>query len=125
MEDVVVDTTTPTMDSSSDYTDKVYDVAEVMPSYPGGQDALYTFLSKNINYPEEAETNGVQGRVQLTFIVEKDGSISNVEVVNSIDPSLDRESIRVVKLMKHWIPGKQNGEPVRVKYTLPITFRLE
>ena len=124
-EDVVVDTTKPTMDSSSDYTDKVYDVAEVMPSYPGGQDALYTFLSNNINYPEEAATNGVQGRVQLTFIVEKDGSISNVEVVNSIDPSLDRESIRVVKLMKHWIPGKQNGEPVRVKYTLPITFRLE
>lgn len=86
--------------------------------------ALFEYLSNNVQYPVVAEENGVQGRVIVTFIVEKDGSISNAKVVKAVDPSLDKEAIRLVESMPNWIPGKQNGEPVRVKYTVPVTFRL-
>ena len=103
----------------------VYDVIEEMPQYPGGPSGLFQFLSQNIKYPVVAEENGVQGRVIVTFIVEKDGSISNVTIVKSVDPSLDKEAIRVIKSMPKWIPGKQKGAPVRVKYTVPVTFRLQ
>ena len=104
---------------------KVFDVVEQMPSFPGGQAALFQWLSSNIKYPVVAEENGVQGRVIVTFVVERDGSITDVKVVKSVDPSLDKEAIRVTKSMPHWIPGKQNGSAVRVKYTLPVTFRLQ
>ena len=103
---------------------KVFDVVEQMPSFPGGPQALMEYLSKNIKYPVIAEENGVQGRVVVTFVVERDGSITDVKVVKSVDPSLDKEAQRVVKAMPHWIPGKQNGAAVRVKYTVPVTFRL-
>ena len=103
---------------------KVFDVVEQMPSFPGGPQALMEYLSKNIKYPVIAEENGVQGRVVVTFLVERDGSITDVKVVKSVDPSLDKEAQRVVKAMPHWIPGKQNGAAVRVKYTVPVTFRL-
>ena len=104
---------------------KVFDVVEVMPSFPGGQGALFEWLSKNIKYPVVAEENGVQGRVIVTFVVERNGSITDVHVVKSVDPSLDKEAVRVVKAMPHWIPGKQNGSAVRVKFTVPVTFRLQ
>lgn len=104
--------------------EKVYDVVEEMPQFPGGPSALFEYLSNNLQYPVVAEENGVQGRVIVTFIVEKDGSISNAKVVKVVDPSLDKEAIRLVESMPNWIPGKQNGEPVRVKYTVPVTFRL-
>ena len=104
---------------------KVFDVVEVMPSFPGGQGALFEWLSKNIKYPVVAEENGVQGRVIVTFVVERNGSITDVQVVKSVDPSLDKEAVRVVKSMPHWIPGKQNGSAVRVKFTVPVTFRLQ
>ena len=104
---------------------KVFDVVEQMPSFPGGQSALLQYLSSNIKYPVVAEENGVQGRVIVTFVVEKDGSITDVKVVKSVDPSLDKEAQRVVKSMPKWIPGKQNGAAVRVKYTVPVTFRLQ
>ncbi len=104
---------------------KVFDVVEQMPSFPGGPAALMQFLSSNIKYPVVAEENGVQGRVVCTFVVEKDGSITDVKVVKSVDPSLDKEAMRVVKSMPKWIPGKQNGSAVRVKYTVPVTFRLQ
>ena len=104
---------------------KVFDVVEQMPSFPGGQSALLQYLSSNIKYPVVAEENGVQGRVIVTFVVERDGSITDVKVIKSVDPSLDKEAIRVTKAMPHWIPGKQNGSAVRVKYTLPVTFRLQ
>ena len=104
---------------------KVFDVVEVMPSFPGGQSALFEWLSKNIKYPVVAEENGVQGRVIVTFVVERNGSITDVQVVKSVDPSLDKEAVRVVKAMPHWIPGKQNGSAVRVKFTVPVTFRLQ
>ena len=104
---------------------KVFDVVEQMPSFPGGPSALFEYLSKNIKYPVVAEENGIQGRVIVTFVVEKDGSITDVRVVKSVDPSLDKEAQRVVKSMPRWIPGKQNGSAVRVKYTVPVTFRLQ
>ena len=104
---------------------KVFDVVEQMPQFPGGNAALFEYLSKHIKYPVIAEENGIQGRVIVTFVVERDGSITDVKVVKSVDPSLDKEAQRVVKSMPRWIPGKQNGSAVRVKYTVPVTFRLQ
>jgi protein TonB len=104
---------------------KVFDVVEQMPQFPGGPQALFEYLSKNIKYPVVAEENGIQGRVIVTFVVERDGSITDVKVAKSVDPSLDKEAMRVVKSMPHWIPGKQNGAAVRVKYTVPVTFKLQ
>lgn len=104
---------------------KVFDVVEEMPSFPGGQGALMSYLNSNVKYPVVAQENGVQGRVIITFVVERDGSISDVKVARSVDPSLDREAQRVVKSMPRWTPGKQNGQTVRVKYTVPVVFRLQ
>ena len=83
------------------------------------------YLSSNIHYPAVAAENGVQGRVVVGFVVERDGSITDVNVMRSVDPSLDREAVRVVKNMPRWTPGKQNGSAVRVKYQVPVTFRLQ
>ena len=104
---------------------KVFDVVEEMPSFPGGNGALMQYLASKIKYPVVAQENGVQGRVIVSFVVERDGSISDVKVARSVDPSLDREAQRVVKSMPRWSPGKQNGSTVRVKYTVPVVFRLQ
>ena len=104
---------------------KVFDVVEQMPSFPGGNSALMEYLQQNVKYPVVAQENGVQGRVVVSFVVEKDGSIADVKVVRSVDPSLDKEAARVVKSMPRWIPGKQNGSAVRVKYNVPVSFRLQ
>lgn len=96
-----------------------------MPSFPGGTSGVMKYLSENIKYPVVAQKNGVQGRVVVSFVVERDGSITDVKVARSVDPSLDREAMRVVRSMPHWIPGKQNGSTVRVKYSMPISFRLK
>ncbi len=104
---------------------KVFDVVEQMPSFPGGMAALMAYLQKSIKYPPIAEENGIQGRVVCTFVVERDGSVTDVRVAKSVDPSLDKEAVRVVSAMPKWIPGRQNGQSVRVKYTLPVTFRLQ
>jgi len=104
---------------------KVFDVVEQMPSFPGGMGALMSWLSQNIKYPVIAAENGVQGRVIVQFVVEKDGSITDVKVAKSVDPSLDKEAARVVSAMPKWTPGKQNGSAVRVKYTVPVTFKLQ
>ena len=103
---------------------KVYDVVEQMPSFPGGSSALFEYLANNIIYPADAENNGIQGRVVCTFVVEKDGSITHICVASSVYSSLDKEAIRVITNMPKWIPGRQNGSTVRVKYTVPVTFRL-
>ena len=103
---------------------KVYDVVEQMPSFPGGSSALFEYLANNIIYPVDAENNGIQGRVVCTFVVEKDGSITHICVASSVFSSLDEEAIRVIANMPKWIPGRQNGSTVRVKYTVPVTFRL-
>lgn len=115
----------PVKQAPPEVENKVFDVVEQMPSFPGGEGALMKYLSENIKYPVVALENGVQGRVVVSFVVEKDGSITDVKVARSVDPSLDREATRVVKSMPHWIPGKQNGSAVRVKYNVPVSFRLQ
>ena len=105
--------------------EKVYSVVEQMPSFPGGTRALMDYLKKNVTYPKECEETCVQGRVIITFIVGKNGSITKAKVVKSVHPALDKEALRVVKNMPYWIPGRQNGRKVRVKYAIPITFRLD
>lgn len=102
----------------------VYDVVEQMPSFPGGISGLRTYLNQNIRYPAEAQENCVQGRVVVSFVVGKDGHISDVTVLRSVDHSLDKEAVRVVRNMPRWTPGKQGGEPVRVRYNVPVSFRL-
>ena len=104
----------------------VFVVVESMPEFPGGQQALFKYLSENVKYPVIAQENGIQGRVICQFVVNKDGSIVDVEVVRSGgDPSLDKEAIRVIKSVPKWKPGKQRGKPVRVKYTVPVNFKLQ
>lgn len=102
----------------------VFEVAEDAPQYPGGATALMKFISENVRYPEAAHKAGTQGRVIVEFIVEKDGTLSNIKVVKSVSPELDGEAIRVMSTMSAWVPGKQKGEPVRVKFTVPVMFRL-
>ena len=103
----------------------VFRVVEEMPEFPGGMGECLKFLGKNIKYPVEAQKAGVQGKVIVQFVVEKDGNIANPKVVRSIDPDLDGEAIRVISIMPKWKPGMQKGQPVRVKYTVPVTFRLD
>jgi len=104
----------------------VFVVVESMPEFPGGQQALFKYLSENVKYPVIAQENGIQGRVICQFVVNKDGSIVDVEVVRSGgDASLDKEAIRVIKSMPKWKPGKQRGKAVRVKYTVPVNFKLQ
>ena len=105
-------------------TNKVYDKVEVMPEYPGGMEALFEYMKNNVKYPEKAKEQKIEGRVVVGFIVEKDGSVTDVHIAKSIDPSLDKEAIRLVESMPKWIPGKSNGSNVRCKYTIPITFKL-
>ena len=104
--------------------DMVFDVVEVMPQFPGGQIAMLQYIMKNIKYPEQAMKEGIQGRVAVRFIVEKDGSISDVKPILSVHPLLNKEAVRVVKSMPKWTPGKHNGKPVRVRFNLPVMFKL-
>lgn len=103
----------------------VFQVVEVMPEFPGGMAECLKFLGKNIKYPVQSQQAGVQGKVIVQFVVEKDGSVSNPKVVRSIDPDLDGEAVRVISIMPKWKPGMQKGQAVRVKYTVPVTFRLD
>ena len=103
----------------------VFDVVEQMPEYPGGIAALLEYLMKNVKYPADAEKQKIEGRVIATFIVETDGSISNIEVAKPVFPSLDAEAVRVLSGMPKWTPGRQNGKEVRVKYAVPISFNLK
>ncbi len=103
----------------------VFVVAEKMPSFPGGQQALMKYLSENIRYPIIAQENGVQGRVIVQFTVRKDGSIDDVKVVKSADPSLDKEAVRLIKSVPAWEPGMQRGKAVHCKFTVPIVFKLQ
>ena len=105
--------------------EEVFAHVEQMPKFPGGDAELYKFISNNLNYPAMAIENNVQGRVVVQFVVTKDGSIGNVKVVRSVDRDLDNEAIRVCKKLPKFIPGKQNGQPVNVWYTLPVTFKLQ
>jgi protein TonB len=104
----------------------IFMVVESMPEFPGGQQALFKYLAENVKYPVIAQENGIQGRVICQFVVNKDGSIVDVVAVRSSgEPSLDKEAIRVIQSMPRWKPGMQRGKPVRVKYTVPVNFRLQ
>lgn len=103
----------------------VYDIVEQMPSFPGGDRKLMEYLASSIQYPPECKESCIQGRVIVTFVVERDGSISQAKVAKSLNPLLDAEALRVVNAMPKWIPGRQNGVTVAVKYTIPVTFRLK
>lgn len=103
---------------------KVFDTVEQMPEYPGGMQAMIEFLQTNMKYPEDAAKQKVEGRVMVQFVVETDGSVSDVHVAKQVFPSLDAEAVRVVQAMPKWTPGKEKGRVVRVKYLLPIVFRM-
>ena len=104
--------------------DEVFMVVEDQPEFPGGTAALLEYLRKNIKYPAICRENNIQGKVIVTFVVNKDGSIVDIEVAKSVNPSLDKEAIRVISQMPKWKPGSQRGKPVRVKYSVPVNFRL-
>lgn len=104
--------------------DDVYDVVEKMPEFPGGMAELMKYLSSNIKYPVEAHKAGIQGRVVVSFVVNKDGTVKDAKIVRSVDKSIDAEALRVISAMPKWLPGYQNGKAVKVRYTVPVTFRL-
>ena len=104
--------------------DQIFQVVEEDAKFPGGNNELMKYLQKNIKYPSICQEQGIQGRVIVQFVVEKDGSITDVQVIKAINPYLDKEAVRVVSTMPKWSPGKQRGNPVRVRFTLPVTFRL-
>lgn len=108
-----------------DVTTKIFKTVEQMPTFPGGMPALMQWLGKNMTYPAVAAENGIQGKVIVGFVVERDGSVTDVKVLRGVDPALDNEAVNVVKRMPHWIPGKQNGQAVRVSYNVPVTFKLQ
>ena len=111
-------------ETNEEINPEAFDVVEKMPEYPGGIEGLMKFLSENVRYPEAASKAGIQGRVLVNFIVEKDGRISNIHAINKVNDYLDAEAIRVVGVMPKWTPGMHDGKAVRVKYTVPISFRL-
>lgn len=104
---------------------QIFTVVEDMPQFPGGDAELTKYLGKSVKYPVIAQENGIQGRVVCSFVINRDGSVVDAEVVRGVDPSLDKEALRVINAMPKWTPGKQRGKPVRVKYTVPVTFRLQ
>lgn len=106
-------------------TEEIFVVVEEQPEFPGGNTAMMKFLSDNIKYPVIAQENGIQGRVITNFVVERDGSITDVQVVRGVDPSLDKEAVRVIQSMPRWKAGRQRGSAVRVRFTLPVVFRLQ
>ena len=116
-------TTQTQKDTTTD--DKVYDVCEQMPIFEGGDAALLKYLRENLKYPDKTKDRGVQGRLVIGFIVEKDGSLTDVKVLRPVDIDLDAEALRVIKGMPKWIPGRQNGKRVRVRYLLPIHICLQ
>ena len=105
--------------------EEVFDMVEQAPQFPGGPAELMAYLSKNIRYPVIAQENGISGRVICQFVVSSDGSVRDIKVMRGVDPSLDKEAVRVIQSMPKWIPGRQNGKAVSVRYTLPVTFRLQ
>jgi TonB family protein len=115
---------TEPLDSKLADKNQIYQVVEKMPQYPGGEKELMKFIVSNLKYPVIAQENGIQGRVIVRFVVSSTGKVSRIEVVRSLDPSCDKEAVRIIKMLPEWIPGEQNGQKVSVYYTLPITYKL-
>ena len=110
--------------TTSTSKEEVFTVVDVQPEYPGGKAKMHEFMVKQFNYPTEARNNNIQGRVYVSFIIEKDGSVSNTKVIRGIGYGCDKEAMRIVNAMPNWSPGMQDGEPKRVKFTLPVSFKL-
>lgn len=122
--DSATETTAAPADSTSLSSDSIFEVAEVMPEFPGGTQALFKFISENLKYPQNAIDGQIEGRVVLQFVVDKAGKVGNIQVKRSIDPALDRAAIDVIRTLPDWKPGMQKGQPVNVRYTLPVSFKL-
>jgi TonB family protein len=105
--------------------EEVFLVVEQTPEFPGGEDAFHTYLINQVKYPAEAVKKGIQGKVFVTFVVGKDGTVKNSKIVRGVDPTLDKEALRVVNAMPKWKPGRQNGKDVAVQFTVPINFKLQ
>lgn len=103
---------------------QIFEFLEEMPEFPGGQAAMMKWLGENVKYPAIATENNIQGRVMVSFVVERDGSVSNVKILRGVDPSLDKEAIRLINAMPKWKPGMQTGKPVRARFNIPVTFKL-
>lgn len=103
----------------------VFDVVEVQPEFPGGNEALFKFIADNIVYPASAKEEGIQGKVYVQFVIDKDGNVTKPQIVRGVNSLLDREALRVINLMPKWKPGYQSGKPVNVKYVIPIMFKLK
>ena len=116
---------TSAMAQTDDVDDAVFVVVEKSPEFPGGNDSLYAFIGRNIKYPEMAKKNKIEGRVFVTFVVEKDGQVSSAKILRDIGGGCGEEALRVVNSMPKWKPGTQRGNPVRVQFNLPIMFQLE
>jgi periplasmic protein TonB len=126
-EDMIIDVA-PVISSKEEVEEEdtqVFFIVEDMPEFPGGELALRQFIANSIKYPVIAQENGIQGRVYVTFVVDADGSVSDPKIARGVDPSLDKEALRVVSQLPKWKPGKQRGKPVRVSYTVPINFQLQ
>jgi periplasmic protein TonB len=111
-------------DSEKDIVERPFTVVEQMPEFPGGEEKMLRFLMENIKYPETARENGISGSVYVTFVVGKNGVISDVKLLRGIGGGCDEEAIRVIKMMPHWVPGRQNGKSVAVLFNLPVNFKL-
>ncbi len=109
----------------TDTTQEIITMAEVMPQFPGGEDEMYDFINKNLLYPKLAKENGIEGRVIVRFIVQKSGYIDKIEIIRKLGWGCDEEVLRMIQLMPKWSPGKMNGKPVAVYFTLPVTFKLK
>lgn len=123
--DVAPVITTNVAEEEEEEETKVFFIVEEMPEFPGGELALRQFIANAIKYPVIAQENGIQGKVYVTFVVDADGGISDAKIARGVDPSLDKEALRVVNMLPKWKPGKQRGKPVRVSYTVPINFVLQ
>lgn len=121
----VNETTSLDIHTNQSVTDTIYNNIEIMPEFPGGFSELMNFLTSNVNYPESAKTNNIEGRTFVSFVVEKDGSITDIEVLRGFDKDCDAEAVRVVSTMPKWKPGVKDGETVRCRFTLPFTFKIK
>jgi protein TonB len=124
-DETIIDAVPVIDDEEEEKDEQVFVVVEDMPEFPGGELALRKWIANHIDYPVIAAENGIQGKVYVTFVVDKDGSVSNARIARGVDPSLDQEALRVVNSLPKWKPGMQRGKPVRVSYTVPINFQLQ